>query len=130
VRLHLKPKLFGSPLRTRMLTLVAALEETYPAQLAKLLRAPLFSVQRIVDDLELEGVIATRRSGNERRIKLNPAYLGARPLQEFLILRAQSSPETEAIVNSLRTRPRRRGKPLEPNSRDEARRARRLARKA
>jgi len=130
MKLQLKPKLFGSPLRTRVLTLVAALEETYPAQLAKVLRAPLFSVQRIVDDLELEGVIATRRSGNERRITLNPSYLGAKPLREFLIQRAQSSPETEAILNSLRTRPRRRGKSLEPSSRDDAARARRLARKA
>ena len=109
---------------------IAALDETYPAQLTKLLRAPLFSVQRIVDGLELEGVIATRRSGNERRITLNPTYLGAQPLREFLMLRAQTSPETEAIVNSLRTRPRRRGKSLEPDSRTEAARARRLARKA
>jgi hypothetical protein len=130
VKVTLRPKLFGSPLRTRILTLVAALEETYPTQVAKLLKASLFSVQRIVDDLELEGVIATRRFGNERRIRLNPSYLGARPLREFLAQRAEASPETQAILNSLRTRPRRAGKALEPWSRAEARRARRLARQS
>lgn len=109
--------------------LVAALEETYPAQLAKLMRAPLFSVQRIIDGLELEGVIATRRSGVERRVRLNPGYLGAKPLREFLVQRAQASVETEAILNSIRTRPRRRGKRLEPTSIQDAARARRLARR-
>ena len=129
MNLRLRPKLFGSPLRTRVLMLVAALEETYPAQVAKLLKASLFSVQRIVDDLELEGVIATRRFGNERRIRLNPTYLGAKSLREFLEQRVQASPETQAILNSFRTRPRRRGKELEPSSPAERRRVRQLARK-
>jgi hypothetical protein len=126
--LNLKPKLFGSPLCPRVLILIAALDETYPAQISKLLRASLFSVQRIVDDLEREGVIATRRLGNERRVSLNPRYLGAQALREFLIQRADASGETVAILNSLRRRPRRRGKRLQPESTRESARAYRLAR--
>ena len=109
--------------------LIAALGDTYAAELSRLLRAPAFSVQRIVDDLEREGVIASRRWGNERRIALNPSYLAARPLSEFLRQRAEAAVEIQGILGSLRRRPRRRGKVLEPASIAEAERARRLARK-
>ena len=125
----LQPKLFGSPLRTRILMLIAALSESYPAELARQLRAPLFSVQRIVDDLEREGVVASRRVGNERRVTLNQGYLGAPALRALLTQRADASLEIQSILGSVRRRPRRRGKPIEPSKSSEAIRARRLAAK-
>ena len=56
----------------QVLTLVALLDETYPRELARLTGAPLASVQRIVNDLEREGVVATRIVGANREVSLNP----------------------------------------------------------
>jgi DNA-binding IclR family transcriptional regulator len=110
--LDLRPRVFGSPLRSRVLVLIAALGETYPAEIARLLKAPRFSVQRIVDDLENERLIATRLWGNERRVTLQPASVGAKELQAYLRKLADGYPEFREITDSLRRRPRRRGKPL------------------
>jgi len=110
--LDLKPKVFGSALRTRVLVLIAALEETYPTEIARLLKAPRFSVQRIVDDLDRERLIATRSWGNERRVTLQPGSVGAKELQSYLLRLADGYPELRDITDSLRRRPRRKGKPV------------------
>jgi hypothetical protein len=108
----LRPKVFGSQLRSRALVLVAVLGETYPAEIARLLRAPRFSVQRIIDDLESERLIATRLWGNERRVTLQPGSLGAKELRAYLLKLADGYPEFGKIADSLRRRPRRKGKPV------------------
>lgn len=40
---HRQPRLFGSRRRTEVLTMVALLGETFPSELARLLRAPLYA---------------------------------------------------------------------------------------
>jgi hypothetical protein len=92
--------------------LLALLEESYPREMARLLGAPLLSIQRIVDDFEREGLLATRLVGNQRRVTLNPRFYGIKPLKELLLSLAQGAPELQNIVGSLRRRPRRRGKKL------------------
>ena len=94
-----------------MLMLIATLEETYPAQLARLLRTEISSVQRTLDRLEREGLIATRKVV-VRRITLNPLYPAANELKALLLRLTQGYPEYDKIKESLRVRPRRRGKPL------------------
>jgi DNA-binding MarR family transcriptional regulator len=67
-------KLFGSPRRTELLILLALLEESYPLELARMLSAKRFSIQTMIDSLELEGVVATRLIGRTRRVSLNPRF--------------------------------------------------------
>jgi hypothetical protein len=105
-------KLFGSPSRTKVLTLVALLEDTYPRELARLSDAPLASVQRMVNDLEREGVVATRIVGANRQVSLNPRFYGANELRSLLLKYAKRDPGLESKVAKLRRRPRRAGKAL------------------
>ena len=105
-------KLFGSSSRTKVLTLVALLEDTYPRELARLSGAPLSSVQRMVNDLEREGVIATRIVGANRQVSLNPRFHGANELRSLLLKYAKRDPALESRVARLRRRPRHAGKAL------------------
>ncbi len=105
-------KLFGSPSRTRLLILVALLEETYPRELSLISGAPLVSVQRMVNNLEREGVIATRIVGANRQVRLDPRFYGADELRSLLLKYAKRDPRLGQSVSRLRRRPRRAGKAL------------------
>ncbi len=105
-------KLFGSPSRSKILTLIALLDESYPRELARLSTVPLPSAQRIVNDLEREGVIATRVVGRNREVRLNPRFYGADELRSLLLKYAKRDPHLERRASELRRRPRRAGKPL------------------
>lgn len=105
-------KLFGSPLRTRLLVALALLEESYGSELARVIDAPLFSVQRAIDALEAERVVTTRVIGKERRVSLNPRFTGANELNALLRRLAIDFPEINDAVESVRRRPRAKGKPL------------------
>jgi DNA-binding MarR family transcriptional regulator len=105
-------KLFGSRRRTEVLIMVALLEETYPTELARLLGAPLYSVQKVVDALDREGVLATRLIGNERRVTLSPRFFARTELRELLQRLAEAEPELREAATKLRRRPRRKGKSL------------------
>jgi DNA-binding MarR family transcriptional regulator len=91
--------------------LIAVLEESYPAQLARLLGKSVSAVQRILDRLEREGLVASRPLA-VRRVTLNPLYPAAKELKALLLRLAAGYPEYGRIKESLRRRPRRRGKPL------------------
>jgi DNA-binding MarR family transcriptional regulator len=125
--LVLSPAIFGSALRTKILILTTLLGETYPSQLARILKTPSSVVGMAVDRLERERLVATRRWGMERRVSLNPSTPFSGELRALLLRLAESSPEYEAAVRSLRTRPRRRGKALNPETSEQADLARELA---
>lgn len=103
--------IFGSELRTRLLLLIAVLEETYPAELSKHLSTPISSVQRALDSLEREGLIASRHLA-ARTLTLNPLYPAANELRALLLRLAEGHPQYRAIKESERSRPRRRRKTL------------------
>jgi DNA-binding transcriptional ArsR family regulator len=105
------PALFGSKMRTALLMLTAVLEETYPAELARYLGTSISSVQRTLDKIEDEGLVATRPFV-VRTVTLNPLYPAAKELRALLLRVAQGYPEYQRIKESRRTRPRRRNKPL------------------
>jgi len=105
-------RLFGSARRTEVLLGIALLEETYARELARVLEAPLLSVQRIVDALDREGVVATRLIGQQRRVTLNPKYFARKELEQLLRRLALSDPRLLDVIGSMRRRPRRKGKPL------------------
>ncbi|TAM72883.1 hypothetical protein EPN44_14855 [bacterium] len=104
-------RLFGSPLRTGILVLTAALGDTYPSELARLLNARTSVVQRAIKDLEYDGLLATQPRTGIRRVTIDPRRYGARELIAYLERLAAAPPYT-AILDNLRVRPRRQGKPL------------------
>jgi hypothetical protein len=106
-------KLFGGVTRTRVVVVTIALRETYPREVARVARAPLFSVQRILDELEREGIVASVLSGNQRRVMLNPEWLASDELRALALRLAEVMPEVRAALDAERRRPRRRGKPVD-----------------
>jgi hypothetical protein len=100
----------GSPRRTQILILIALLGETYPTEIARLLEAPLYSVQRVVNAFDREGILATRISGNSRRVSLDPRYYAGEELRRFLLRLADGYPDLKKIAARRRSRPRRAGK--------------------
>lgn len=105
-------KLFGSPVRSKVLVLIALLGETYPREVARLADSPLISVQRIVSDLEREGVVVSRIVGGSRLVTLNRRLYGKDDLESFLIKYAKRAPNLESAVSKLRRRPRRAAKAI------------------
>jgi hypothetical protein len=113
-------KLFGSPTRTRVVVMAVALRETYPRELARLADAPLISVQRIVDDLEREGILASRLSGNQRRVIVNSEWIASQELRALALRLAETIPDIRIALEAERRRARRRGKPVDRARRDAA----------
>lgn len=105
------PSIFGSELRTRLLFLIVVLEETYPAEVSRYTGTPISSIQRALDGLEREGLIASRQLA-VRTLTLNPLYPAAKELRALLLRLVQGYPQYQEIKESIRTRPRRRGKQL------------------
>jgi DNA-binding transcriptional ArsR family regulator len=105
------PTIFGSKMRTALLMLVAVLEETYPAELARYLGSSISSVQRTLDKVEEEGLIATRPLV-VRAVTLNPLYPAYKELRAMLLRLADGYPEYQRLKESRRARPRRRNKRL------------------
>ncbi|MFY9779019.1 MAG: hypothetical protein WAJ85_00740 [Candidatus Baltobacteraceae bacterium] len=91
--------------------LVAVLEETYPAELARYLGSTISSVQRTLDRIEDEGLIATRPLV-VRAVTLNPLYPAVKELRALLLRLAEAYPEYQQVKESRRLRPRRRNKRL------------------
>ncbi|HTY76518.1 MAG TPA: winged helix-turn-helix domain-containing protein [Candidatus Bathyarchaeia archaeon] len=103
---------FGSGTRTRVLLALSLLGETYARELARTLGAPLSGVQKALQSLELDGLVAARSVGRTRVFQLDPRYFARDALR--LYLQRLVEPET-ALRNqaaTLRRRPRRTGKPL------------------
>ncbi len=94
--------------------MTALLEETYPTELARLLSAPLYSIQRIVEDLGSDGILAIRGSGRGRvkGVSLDPRYFAYTQLKELLLRVAEAEPDLEAAARSRRSRPIRPGREL------------------
>lgn len=106
-------RLFGSAQRTAVLVLLALVEESYTSEIVRLLDAPRYSIQRIINDFEREGLIASRAPGVERRISLNRQLYFYAELVTLLKKIGNANPEYLKIISTLRRRPRRTGKPLE-----------------
>lgn len=105
-------RLFGSPARTRVLLVIALLEQSYPREVARIAKVPLLSAQRIINDLERQGVLASRVMGTQREVRLNPSYFAASELRTLLLRLGLAEREITRQVESIRRRPRRAGKEL------------------
>jgi DNA-binding transcriptional ArsR family regulator len=104
--------LFGSRTRERVLKLLGLIERSYARELARVLDEDLSVVQRTVDDLERDGILASRLAGRTRIFELNRTYQHYPPLRDLLARMGQSDPATVESARRLRLRPRRARKEL------------------
>ena len=103
---------FGSRTRERILKLLGLLEQSYPRELAAVLDEDLSVVQRNLDDLERDGVLASRLMGRTRLFELNRTYQHYAPLRDLVARMGQRDPEIVEAAQRLRRRPRRARKEL------------------
>ena len=103
---------FGSRTRTRALLALRLLGESYPRELARLLGAPLSSVQKALASLERDGLVAARPVGRTRAFRLEPRYFAHEALGRYLERLAEPEEDLRGQVAALRRRPRRTAKPL------------------
>ena len=87
------------------------LDETYPSELAQLLGIGTYSVQRVLEALEGEGVVVSRLMGRTRIVKLNPRYFAAEELAALLWSLGKRDADLQRLLAAKRRRPRRAGKP-------------------
>jgi hypothetical protein len=106
-----RSRLFGTSIRTAILVGLRLLEESYPSELAMLLGTRLYSVQKVLQSLESEGVVVSRTFGNTRRVTLNPRYFAHAQLAALLWELGSHDPALQRALAAKRRRPRRMGKP-------------------
>ncbi len=103
---------FGSRARTRVLLALQLLAQSYARELARFLDLNLSGVQKAVQSLERDGLIAGRAVGRTRLYQLNPRAFARRDLERYLERLLEAEPELRTRAGALRRRPRRTGKPL------------------
>ena len=103
---------FGSTARTRTLLALQLLTESYARELARLLALNLSGVQKALQSLERDGIVAARAAGRTRLYRLNPRAPARREMESYLekLLEPESGLRSRAA--QLRRRPRRTSKPL------------------
>lgn len=104
--------LFGTRRRTQVLLLLALLDESHAREMASLLGTPVTTVQRVIANLEDEGLVVGRVVGRERRLSLNRRFPAYAELHALLQRLAMYDDEVDEAASSLRRRPRARGKEL------------------
>jgi DNA-binding transcriptional ArsR family regulator len=104
--------LFGSRLREQILKLLVLIEPAYPTQIATVLDAHLFSVQKAVAALQDLGVVASRMVGRTRLVELDRRWHAAVELRALLERLVEADSEIRARAGTVRQRPRRPGKPV------------------
>lgn len=103
---------FGSSARTRVLLALRLLTDSYARELSPFLGISLSSVQKALQSLERDGLVAARSAGRTRLFRLNPGYHARAELERYLDRLLEPETALRARVSSLRRRPRRTGKPL------------------
>lgn len=107
--------LFGNAVIEKILFFLLKNEKTYPTALSKVLKVPLFSCQMAFERLEKGGIVISILEGRTRIYQLNPRYPLRKELIRFLEKAYSFLPEEvqkKYYEIPIRTRPRRKGKPL------------------
>lgn len=105
-------RLLGTENQTTLLLAIGLMDETYIAELTFLTGLSQAAISRFVDQMEQDGVLATRNLGRTRQIRLNNRFSAYRELKALLdVLVARRSDLLESAAQ-IRKRPRKRGKPL------------------
>lgn len=105
--------LLGSRNKERILLYLRVRKEGYAREIARFFKTDLAPVQKQLERLENGGVLYSRSVGRTRLYGLNPRYPFLRDLRSLLDgALAFYPPEERERLTMVRTRPRRRGKPL------------------
>lgn len=105
--------LFGSKSRERVLVFLYCRGEGYAREIARFYKTDLDPVQKQLGRLEYGGVVASRKAGRTLLYQLNPRYVFSLELRALLKRSLEFLDQTEReILAPVRTRPRRKGKPL------------------
>jgi hypothetical protein len=88
------------------------MEESYARELARVLGGSLNGIQKALQGLERDGLVAGRTAGRTRLFRLNPRYFAREELVDYLQRLAEAEKGLKKRIASLRRRPRRTGKPL------------------
>lgn len=107
-----RQSIFGTRIQTSVLMIVGLLGESYPRELSRLAKASVGTVSKYLDRVEAEGITVSRYIGKERRVSLNPRFVAHKQLIALIERLALAEPEIRNAVNSVRRRPRRRGKAI------------------
>ena len=102
---------FGSRTRTRVLSVLHLLEESYARELARVLNTPLAAVQKALQSLERDRIVAARARGRTRVYRFEPRYVARDEVRRLAARLAETDREVVAAVSALRQRPRRTSKP-------------------
>jgi len=106
------PSPFGSRARTGVLLALRLLTESYAREIVPLVQLSLSGVQKGLQSLERDGLVASRTAGRTRLYRLNPRAYARRELESYLDRLLEPEAELLARAARLRRRPRRTGKPL------------------
>jgi DNA-binding GntR family transcriptional regulator len=95
-----------------VLLALSLMGESYPRELSRVLESSLSGVQKALQSLEKDGIVAGRSVGRTRVFQLDPRYFAREALKQYL--RRLTAPEEglQQQIAALRRRPRRTGKPL------------------
>ena len=103
---------FGGRTRTSILVALRFLGESYARELARLLEVRPFGVQKALQSLDKDGLVAIRSVGRTRVVRVNPAYFAFDELWAYLGRLSEAEEALGERVATLRRRPRRTGKRL------------------
>ena len=103
---------FGSATRTRVLIALALLGDSYARELSRILDTPLSAVQKALQGLERDRLIAARAAGRTRLYRFDRRYFAYGDLTRYVARLGQAEPELRDRIATLRRRPRRTGKTL------------------
>jgi hypothetical protein len=111
--MQLLSALLGSVNKERVLVYLLARGRGHAREVARFYGASLSPLQSALEGLEAAGALISRQVGSTREYELNPRY-PAREEIKALIDKALSlyPQELRARLEIVRTRPRRKGKPL------------------
>ncbi len=105
--------LFGNETAAKVILYLQTLESGYPRGIAQALKLPVSQVQRQLERMEREGVLASRMVGTTRVYQWNPRCGYLKELRALLTRGLDMLPdEVRESMFSERRRPRRKGKPL------------------
>lgn len=104
--------LFGGASRENLLIVLNLLEESFPAELARIIKIDRSNVLESINRLEESGVLVTIPTGRMRRVAFNPRYHAASEVRALLHRLSLHRPDLMEAAAAVRKSPRRAGKEL------------------
>lgn len=103
---------FGSRARTSSLLVLRLLTESYAREIAPISELSLSSVQKGLQSLERDGLVAARLVGRTRLYRVAPRAYARRELESYLDRLLAIEEGLRSRAQRMRRRPRVTGKPL------------------